>query len=157
MPVFRLVTFGPATPGPGPFVAAATYLPLSRWRYLPTFQRWNGRVRDSAARAPGLLWYSVQAKFGQKTFWTLSVWASRDAMRAFVRSEPHATAMRRFSLWGSRDAAFGDWESPTVWVTWKDVYARLGRPPSPGGPVAPPLRVPESWDAGARPPRWPSE
>jgi hypothetical protein len=153
MTIFRrLVRVAPAPPSE-PVVVAATYLPLARWRYLFAFNRMASRVAAQLESTPGVVWFSIQAEFGHRTFWTLSVWTDRESMRRFVPVEPHASAMRRFSVWGAPEAKFVDWESPSVWVTWPDAYRQLGRAPRPSRVVAPPTRPPEAWSAA--PPGWP--
>jgi hypothetical protein len=153
MAIFRRVVRVAPVPPSGPVVAAATYLPLARWRHLFAFDRMSARVAEQLEGTPGVAWFSVQAEFGRKTFWTLSVWSDRESMRKFVSLEPHASAMRRFSVWGGPDAKFVDWEAPSVWVTWSEAYRRLGREASPGRVIYPPNQPPSAW-SGA-PQGWP--
>lgn len=153
MAIFRRVVRVAPTPPAGQVVVAATYLPLSRWRYLFAFSRTASLVAQQLERTPGVVWFSIQAEYGRRTFWTLSVWTDRDAMRKFLPVEPHASAMRRFSLWGAPDAKFLDWDSPTVWVTWGDAYRQLGRAAKAGRIIAPPGRPPPGWTRA--PPGWP--
>jgi heme-degrading monooxygenase HmoA len=148
----RVVPVAPAPP-PGPVVAAATYLPLSRWRYLFAFNRMASRVAAQLESTPGVVWFSIQAEFGRRTFWTLSVWKDRESIHRFLPAEPHASAMRRFSVWGAPEARFADWDSPSVWVTWPEAYRHLGHSPRPGRIIAPPRRPPAAW-SGA-PSGWP--
>ena len=119
-------SFGPPRPGTTA-IALATELHLARWSALPTFGRLTvGSVRQ-LARTPGVLGYSLRAAPHRRTFWTLSVWEDRTAMAAYVRAEPHRTAMR----WLTAD--LGSFTS-TDWTmagdagppTWEDGLARLG-------------------------------
>jgi hypothetical protein len=145
MAIFRrLMCVAPAPP-PGAVVVAATYLPLARWRYIFAFSRMASHVARQLEVTPGVVWFSIQAEYGRRTFWTLSVWTDRESMRKFVPLEPHASAMRRFSVWGAPEAKFIDWESPSVWVTWPEAYRRLGHAAKPGRVIAPPGHAPDSW------------
>ena len=118
-------SLGPAQPG-RTSVALATELRLNRWSALPAFGRHTvGSVRQ-LARTPGVLGYSVRAAPHRRTFWTLTVWEDRAAMAAYVRAEPHRSAMR----WLTED--LGSFVS-TSWTvagdagapTWDDGLARL--------------------------------
>ena len=70
----------------------ASLLPLRRYRHIPGFLRWTMRIRRQLSDTPGLVGYSLDARLLRKTFWTLSAWASRDALNAFVRTNPHEAA-----------------------------------------------------------------
>jgi hypothetical protein len=153
MAVFRRVIRVAPAPPAGPVVAAATYLPLSRWRYLLAFSRMASRVARQLEHTPGVVWFSIQAEYGRRTFWTLSVWTGRDEMRKFLPVEPHASAMKRFSVWGAPEAKFIDWDAPSIWVTWTEAYRQLGRTAKPGRVIAPPSRPLPGWTAA--PPEWP--
>lgn len=153
MPIFRRLTRAAPAPLSGPVVAAATYLPPARWRHPFAFNRMASRVARQLEETPGVVWFSIQAEFGRRTFWTLSVWRDRDAMRRFVPMEPHASAMRQFWVWGAPEAKFVDWDSPSVWVTWSDAYRVLGREAKPGRVITPPVRPPPAW--ASAPPGWP--
>jgi hypothetical protein len=59
------------------------------------------------------------------TWWTLSSWQGRDAMRAFVSSEPHQTIMSRLDHYCD-EATFVDWEQPGADLPdWQTSHQRL--------------------------------
>ncbi len=142
MAVFRRQKFVTTQRPVGPVVIAATYLPLARWRYLLSFLRMSSRVQGQLEHSPGVAWFAVQAEYRRKRFWTVSVWTDQPAMTVFVRTEPHATAMKRFSIRGSPSAAFAVWEGTDPHVAWEEVYRRLGQTPPAGRVVTSPLRLP---------------
>ena len=119
-------SFGPPRPGV-PAVALATQLHLARWSAMPAFVRHTYGSTRQLSRTPGVLGYSLRAAPHRRTFWTLTLWEDRAAMAAYVRAEPHRTAMR----WLTED--LGSFVS-TDWTvagdagapTWEDGLSRLG-------------------------------
>jgi hypothetical protein len=110
------------------FLCIATFLPLRRWRDVIPFLRMSSRVERQLRETTGLARYSLRADFLHRRFWTLSVWADRAAVNAFVRSEPHATATSRFQDWAEEGAAFVQWTSPEGSINWKEAMERLKDP-----------------------------
>jgi hypothetical protein len=64
----------------------------------------------------------------RKRFWTVSLWTTQSARDAFIRAEPHATAIRRFPDWAAEGTAFVEWTSDTVQIDWNEVQERLKHP-----------------------------
>ena len=56
------------------------------------------------------------------------MWSDRDAVRDFVRAEPHATAVKRFESWAGDGAAFVEWEPAGSQLDWTDAMRRLEQP-----------------------------
>ncbi len=153
--IFRAFDLVAPTPPRSGVVVVATYLPVARWRHVVPFYRLQGRIRRQLRTTPGLVWFSVQAQFGRRRFWTISVWENEAAMRAFVPTEPHGRAVRSFSVWGTRDAKFVEWTAATPWVRWTEAYARLDQTSPPDRILSAPLRVPPVWTTAGAPARWP--
>lgn len=103
----------------------ATFLPLRRWRDVIPFLKMSVRIETQARKSPGLISYGLKTRLPRKQFWTLSVWDARPSVRAFVESEPHATAVIKFEKWGGPDAAFTDWESSDSDPTWATALDKL--------------------------------
>ncbi len=120
----------------GDYVIGATLLPVRRWWQVIPFFRMSLRVEKQLSRTPGLVRYGLKAELRRKRFWTCSVSQDQAAMAAFMRTEPHATAMQRFSDWAGRGAAFTDWGSADGSIEWAEVRKRLtdaaGRDAEPG-------------------------
>ena len=110
------------------FLCVATYLPVRRWRHLLPFLRMTSKVMNQLKKSEGAIRYTVKADFPKKRFWTLSIWSSKDALRRFVMSEPHATAVRKFSEWAGEGAAFVEWSSATDLIGWNEALQRLQNP-----------------------------
>ena len=75
------------------YVVTITRLPLRRHTRIPSVMRSTLRIVRQLARSDGLIGYSLKADLFAKTFWTVSVWRSEEALARFVRSDTHRTAM----------------------------------------------------------------
>lgn len=79
---------------PQEFYASITGLQVRRVWHIPSF--WSHAVKSmtQARSAPGNI--SVDARSINGVHHTLSVWTDKDAMRAFLTSGPHLSAMQIF-------------------------------------------------------------
>ncbi|MEV5351735.1 DUF3291 domain-containing protein [Streptomyces sp. NPDC052693] len=77
-------------------------------------------------RSPGAYGATLRAKPFRRTFWTLSAWESKDALRAFARAGAHRPAARGLSP-QMRDAAFTSWQasSEDLPISWSEALRRL--------------------------------
>lgn len=77
-------------------------------------------------RSPGAYGATLRAKPLRRTFWTLSVWESKDALHAFVRAEAHGSASRGLAP-QMRDASFTTWQanSEDLPIAWSEAMRRL--------------------------------
>ncbi len=108
------------------FICGATFLRVRRWRDVIFFLRMSSGVQKQLKGTSGLVRYGLRANFLRKRYWTYSVWADRASVDAFLRAEPHRTAMRRLSQWiAPGDAAFVTWESTDDSINWKEGLDRL--------------------------------
>lgn len=71
------------------YVVMVSYLPLQRRRSIPGFLRAALAVRRQLAGADGLVGYALDAELVKRTFWTFSVWKTREDLDTFAQSEPH--------------------------------------------------------------------
>ncbi len=110
------------------YLCVATRLHLKRWRDLPAFLRMTWAVRRQARSSPGLAASGVKARFLRREFWTFSIWKDRGSMQAFVKAEPHATAVRRFERWAGEGTAFVEWASGSPRVDWREAQERMRNP-----------------------------
>ena len=101
------------------YVALLSELPLETFRALPAFLSYAREIDAHLKRAPGLIGYSMKARLLRKMFWTLSVWESTAALKAFVDERPHDEAMAalqgkmgrtRFIQW-----RIADFQCPPTW------------------------------------------
>ncbi|WP_099907860.1 antibiotic biosynthesis monooxygenase [Streptomyces sp. TLI_171] len=110
---------GPAArqPPARPVVMAAE-LQVRGLRHVPGFLLRSLAVRRHAQQAPGALGVSLRAAPLRRTFWVLSSWTDREALTAFVRSDPHRRAMTSlrpvmahsaFATWDAPDPAAPQW------------------------------------------------
>ncbi len=109
-------------------LAAATFLPLRhRWNTLSFFMM-SHRVQKQLGQTPGVIKFGLSADLLRKRYYTYSVWDDRASLNAFLRAEPHATAMKRIETWGGNGAAFTDWETKGSSVDWDEAMQRLKNP-----------------------------
>src|SRR6266581_7262556 len=110
------------------YVVMASRLPLTGYRYLPAFLRATLAIRGQLATSPGLIGYALDAHPLAKTFWTLSVWDSRDAIEDFSRARPHGELIggirphmrpSTFVFWTVRGA-----DLPVSWTRLAGGWAR---------------------------------
>lgn len=93
------------------FMCIATFLPLKSWRYMISFQLMTSKVLKQIRRNEGVINYAVKANFLKRHFWTFSIWKDHISLRQFVMSEPHATAVKKFSEWAGEGSAFVEWSA----------------------------------------------
>ena len=85
----------------------------------------SSRVQKQLSQTPGLIRHEVRAKFLRKEFWTLSLWKDKESVDAFVRAEPHLTAVTRFEEWAEEGAAFVRWTGSDGSINWNEAMQRL--------------------------------
>jgi hypothetical protein len=73
----------------GTYVVMASLLPLQHHRSVPGFLRDVLVIRRQLALADGLVGYGLDAELTKKTFWTFSIWRTREHLDSFARSDPH--------------------------------------------------------------------
>ncbi len=100
------------------YLVLASYLRLKRLGQLPRFMRYTQAIRGQLKGTEGAIGYSLRAKVLRRDFWTLSVWESEEALREFVRAEPHGGVMR----------SLVPHMGPTKFVRWKAQGSQV--PPS---------------------------
>jgi quinol monooxygenase YgiN len=79
-------------PGTG-YLVMASHLPLKSIVSTVRFFRGVSAIRKQLAGADGLVGYTLRAKPLTRRYWTLSVWRDEAALRAFMRTPPHAQLM----------------------------------------------------------------
>ncbi len=86
------------------------------------------RVANQVKKMQGLVRYALKAHLPRRHFWTFTVWKDRNSVNAFVTSEPHNTAVRKFTKWAGRGAAFVEWNSADSSINWEQALERLKTP-----------------------------
>ena len=120
----------PWTPGPsggdarGPALAMASEFELTSLRHVPRFFLDSVRIYRQTLRTEGALGVSLEAQPLRGRFRTLSSWRDRAAVDAFVRAEPHRTAMRRHHA-SMKRATFVFWDAPQPRLEWEEADQRL--------------------------------
>jgi Domain of unknown function (DUF3291) len=109
----------------------ASLLRLDSVRRVPGFLRSAMAIRQQVLSADGALGVSLNTAL-PRTFFTLSAWRDRDALNAFVRSEPHLSSMRRYRP-AMADARFVFWSTTTdnLPPSWAEAQRRLQERPPP--------------------------
>jgi heme-degrading monooxygenase HmoA len=104
----------------------ASTLPLKSRATTVRFMRHVMGIRKQLRSAKGLVGYTLWAKPLAKRYWTLSVWESEEALRAFMVESPHVEVMKdlapqmaetHFVQWTARGSA----KPPS----WDEALARL--------------------------------
>ncbi len=95
--------------GDGPGVVMVTQLHLRRFRDIPAFLRDSLAIRRQTMRSPGARSLFLRARPLARHFTTVSWWDDQAAVRAFVRTDPHRSAMDR---WGPEMRKFSNRSFP---------------------------------------------
>jgi hypothetical protein len=108
------------------YVAMASQLPLTRYRSIPSFLSATIAIRNQLSHADGLIGYALDAKLLRKTFWTVSVWESQEALQRFNHTDPHHARVERIRA-GMQPTAFVFWSTPgsALPIAWDDARRRL--------------------------------
>ncbi len=93
----------------GPGVVLVTELRLRRFTDVPAFFAASLAIRRQVAGSPGARSLLLRAQPLARTFTTVSWWDDEAAVRAFARTDPHRSAMRR---WAPRLRSFGNHRLP---------------------------------------------
>jgi hypothetical protein len=110
------------------FLCVATFLPLKSRKYMIPFQLMTLKVLKQIKQTKGVINYAVKADFARKHFWTASIWENQDSLRSFMITEPHATAVKKFSEWSSDGSAFVEWTDRSDSINWTDALKKLQNP-----------------------------
>jgi hypothetical protein len=82
-------------------------------------------IRRQVLQADGAVGVALDTAL-PRTFFTLSAWRDREALNAFVASEPHVSSMRRYRP-AMADARFVFWSTTleNLPPSWSEVRRRL--------------------------------
>jgi heme-degrading monooxygenase HmoA len=97
---------------PSNAVVVATRFVVRRRRDTLPFLRAALVSGREAQAVPGFLGGTVLADLWSRQFWTVSVWASPEAVRSYGSAPAHAEAMRRTEHWAA-EAQVERWRTPT--------------------------------------------
>jgi hypothetical protein len=79
---------------------------------------------EQAKRSDGGLAAGALAE-AHDTWWTVTAWADRARMEAFVRADPHRATMARLDDWCD-EASFADWEQASSELPdWQTCYQHI--------------------------------
>jgi heme-degrading monooxygenase HmoA len=118
---------GPAAEGfPGEVLVMASSLQLRSFLRIPGFFRAAMAIRQQSLRADGFVGLALNTSLPRRTFFTLSAWRDREALDAFVRSEPHQSYMRRYHP-AMADSTFVFWNAQRDQLppSWPQIRERL--------------------------------
>ena len=106
-----------------PFVSV-TRLRLRKLRYLPGFIYYAFSTGSQVKRASGNL-YAFTDRTNGLVFWTVTLWESESAMRAFRNSGAHFKVMPKLSIWCD-EATYAHWiQQDGQPPTWPEMYERI--------------------------------
>jgi heme-degrading monooxygenase HmoA len=108
-------------------VVATRFVVRHRRHTLPFLRAALASAREAQA-VPGFLGGTVLADLWNRRFWTVSVWASPEAVRSYGSASAHAEAMRRTEDWAA-EARVERWRTHTFQVpSLVETAMRLGAP-----------------------------
>ena len=113
----------------GDALAMASEFELTSLRHVPRFFLDSMRIYRQTLRADGAYGVSLEAHPFRRRFRTLSSWRDRDAVNAFVRTEPHRSAMRRHHA-SMKSSKFVLWNAPGPRLAWDEAGRRLAEAPA---------------------------
>lgn len=105
------------------FVSITRLRIRSLW-FLPGFFLHTQRAQDQLRHAPG---FRAGALLPDRrwTFWTMTVWDSQEAMRAYILSGAHKIAMPKLLNWCD-EASVTHWEqADAVLPSWDEAERRM--------------------------------
>jgi hypothetical protein len=104
--------------------ASVTRLRVRSVKYLPAFLWHTFLSQRQVVRAPGFFGGRLLIDVG-RTFWTLTVWETEQAMKAFRGSGSHAKVMPLLVEWCD-EAAYAHWAPSGDSVpSWQEAHERL--------------------------------
>jgi hypothetical protein len=86
------------------------------------------RVLNQIKQSKGIINYAVKAEFTKKYFWTVSSWENQDSLKSFIMTEPHATAIKKFTEWSGEGSAFVEWTDQSSSINWAEALKQLKNP-----------------------------
>ena len=103
---------------------SVTRLRIRSFIYLPSFLLQTRLSQAQVKRAAGFVGGRLLVD-KHWTYWTLTVWETEKAMKAFRGSGAHAKVMPRLANWCD-EAAYAHWETTDETVpTWPEAYQYL--------------------------------
>ncbi len=103
---------------------SVTRLRIRRFYFLPSFLWYSLRSQRQAERALGFRGGRLLVD-AHSTYWTLTVWESEKAMKAFRGMSAHGKVMPKLARWCD-EAAYAHWEQQDAAVPfWPDACQRL--------------------------------
>ncbi|WP_063063012.1 DUF3291 domain-containing protein [Nocardia violaceofusca] len=104
----------------------ASRLEVRSLRHVPRFLATSIVLRRQARRSPGALGIALQADLARRTFWTLSAWTDQEAIGAYARTDPHASAIVRARA-VMRESTFVFWSVPAadLPIDWSEARRRI--------------------------------
>jgi hypothetical protein len=105
-------------------IMVVTRLRLKNPGVLDAFLAAAVAVLEQAKKSQGSLGADALAE-ANDTWWTVTAWADRAGLEAFVQAEPHLATMARLDDWCD-EATFADWEhaSPDL-PDWPTCYQHI--------------------------------
>lgn len=114
-------------PSPSTIVVSTRFVVRRKRDTLPFLRTALASGREAEA-IPGFLGGTVLADLWNRRFWTVSVWASPEAVRAYGSAPTHATAMSRTQDWAA-ESQVERWRTTTAKIPTLDETAKkLGVP-----------------------------
>ena len=105
-------------------LVSVTRLRVRSFRFVLPFIWYALRSTLQAKGNPGNFGVRLR-KTKRFTFWTLTLWESDSAMRAFRVAPPHRDAMRKLPYWCD-EASYAHWnQDDSVMPSWQEAVKKL--------------------------------
>ncbi len=113
-------------PGNDTVQVMASRLEVRSLWHVPRFFATSMVLWRQARRSPGAIGITLKADLTRRTFWTLSAWADADAITAYARTDPHASAIVRARA-VMRESTFVFWSAPAAElpIGWPEAQRRI--------------------------------
>ena len=103
---------------------SVTRLRIRSIRFMPQFLLRTLLAQRQTARAAGFVTGKLLVD-RDRTYWTLTVWESEQAMKKFRGAGAHRKVMRKLPRW-CNEAAYAHWITDSTDIpAWSDAYDRL--------------------------------
>ena len=110
------------------YLALISYLPLRRYRALPSFFRFTFQAQRQLKSATGLIGYAMSVNPWSLQAWTISVWEDQQSLDNFVNRLPHSRIMQALAPHMGK-TKFAQWpvSAAEIPLDWRGAKVRLNQ------------------------------
>lgn len=109
------------------YVHVAEYFKVKSFRQVFKFMGLHMRTYNAARVRPGFVGGGIRGRWWAKSFWTYSIWESREAIERFSKRGTHMEAADRVHEYAAPGSCYVTWEG-TGESDWSEALSRLEHP-----------------------------